>query len=94
MKKSSYVFGLLLIVVLVGCNLPITRQTTPSSPEAAFTQAAQTVAAELTRVALLASPTSSIPTNTPIPTCSCPNQYTDPYADQYTYPLQPGRVRV
>jgi hypothetical protein len=68
MKKSSYVLALLLIVVLVGCNLPATVQPTSSSPDAAFTQAAQTVAAELTRVAVLASPTSNIPTNTLPPT--------------------------
>jgi hypothetical protein len=67
MKKLSYGLALILISVLVGCNLPV-GQVTPTSPDAAFTQAAETVAAELTRVALLASPTPNIPTNTPAPT--------------------------
>jgi hypothetical protein len=68
MKKWLYAIALILMLVLVGCNLPAGGQVTPPSPEAAFTQAAETVAAELTRVALLASPTSNIPTDTPIPT--------------------------
>ncbi len=69
MKKSSYVIPLILVIVLVGCNLPGAVGQDTQSPDAAFTQAAQTVAAELTRVALLASPIPVIPTstNTPIP---------------------------
>jgi hypothetical protein len=67
MKKISYVLAFVLVTVLVGCNLP-SGQVTPASPDAAYTQAAETVAAELTRVALLASPTPIVPTNTPIPT--------------------------
>lgn len=72
MKKLPYGITLLLAIVLVGCNLPGTREQETQSPDAVFTQAAQTVAAELTRVSLLASPTSpipNIPTNTltPIP---------------------------
>jgi len=39
---------------------PPGEQVTPASPDAAFTQAAETVAAELTRCLLLASPTPSI----------------------------------
>jgi hypothetical protein len=66
MKNFFYGLTLFLIIVLVGCNLP-TAQSTPSSPSAAFTQAAQTVAAELTRVSSLASPTPSAPTTTAIP---------------------------
>ena len=66
MKKLSYGLTLILIIGLVGCNLPI-AQPTPSSPGAAFTQAAQTVAAELTRVSSLASPTPNAPTNTATP---------------------------
>jgi hypothetical protein len=67
MKKIYYATMILLIGVLTGCNLP---QGTPtsSSPEAAFTQAAETVSAELTRVALQASPTPNLPTETPTPT--------------------------
>jgi hypothetical protein len=68
MKKFSFILAFILIVVLVACNLRSTVQPTPSSPEAAYTQAAQTVAAELTKIALDASPTSEIPTITPIPT--------------------------
>ena len=71
MKKLSYGLILILISFLVGCNLP-SAQVTPASPGAAFTQAAETVAAELTRVALIASATPKIPTNTPVPT----NTYT------------------
>jgi hypothetical protein len=66
MRKWSYGLILLLIIVLVGCNLPV-AQSTPSSPSEAFTQAAQTVAAELTQVSNLVSPTPNGPTNTPVP---------------------------
>ena len=66
MRKLSYSLTLILIVVLVGCNLP-GAQSTPSSPGAAFTAAADTVAAELTQVVPLASPTPESPTNTPTP---------------------------
>lgn len=68
MKKSTCILVLLLIFALVGCNLSYIGQPTPSSPDAVFTAAAQTVAAELTNVSLLASPTSSVPTDTLIPT--------------------------
>jgi hypothetical protein len=67
MKKIIFVPILITIIALVGCNLPAT-QATPASPDAAYTQAAETVAAELTKVALRASPTPNIPTNTPLPT--------------------------
>jgi hypothetical protein len=66
MKKMSYGLTLILISVLVGCNLP-GRQLTPTSPDAAFTQAAETVAAELTQVSSQASPTPNEPTNTSTP---------------------------
>jgi hypothetical protein len=70
MKKAPYKITLILIVILVGCNMPATDSPTPKSPDAVFTEAAQTVAAELTRVALLATATPNIPTgtSTPIPT--------------------------
>jgi len=73
MKKWSYVLACTLALIMVGCNLPGSGGATQSSPEAAFTQAAQTVAAELKRVAQLASPTPNVtatPTNTlqPSPT--------------------------
>lgn len=69
MKRIPFVFTLALIVLLASCNLP-GGQATPSSPDAAFTQAAETVAAELTRVALLASPTPDLPTETFTPSPS------------------------
>ncbi|HEY5268747.1 MAG TPA: NBR1-Ig-like domain-containing protein [Anaerolineales bacterium] len=84
MKKSLVAFVLLALLV-TACNLPGNGSTaTQESPDAIFTQAAQTVAAELTRVALLASPTSSVPivptstftpfpTNTPLPTNTAVN---------------------
>jgi hypothetical protein len=88
MKKWLYAFALILMLILVGCNLPAGGQATPSSPEAAFTQAAETVAAELTRVALLASPTSNVPTEemTPTPTItSTPTPTNTPvYTPTYT----------
>jgi hypothetical protein len=75
MKKFQYFLAIILVVGLVGCNLPKPGGQETQSPEAVFTQAALTVAAELTRVASLASPTSNIPTetftpspsNTPVP---------------------------
>jgi len=68
MKKSHLALALLAMLA-AACNLPSNGVTvTPAAPDAIFTQAAQTVAAELTRVALLASPTSNIPTNTFPPT--------------------------
>lgn len=70
MKKISYSLTLLLIILLVSCSLPGGQAVTPISPDAAYTQAAETVSAELTRVALQASPTPNIPTNTPIPTAT------------------------
>ena len=76
MKELFYGLALLLIFVLAGCNLP-EGKTTPASPDAAFTQAAETVAAELTRVALLASPTPNLPINSLIPT----NTYTSTPTD-------------
>jgi hypothetical protein len=69
MKILSFGIASILISILVGCNLP-SSQVTPSSPDAVYTQAAETVAAELTRVALLASPTLNIPTNTPVPSAT------------------------
>jgi hypothetical protein len=66
-KRLLYGIALMLAIVVVGCTMP-SSQVTPASPDAAFTQAAETVAAELTRVSLLATPTPWLPTNTPIPT--------------------------
>lgn len=77
MKKLFLAF--VLLVALAACNLPGSGggTSTPPPPDAAFTQMAQTVAAELTRVAALASPTPEIPptptsTNTPMPTSTVP----------------------
>jgi len=67
MKTFSACMIIILATVLVGCNLPATQAATPSSPDAAYTQAAETVAAELTRVSVKASATPNIPTDTPVP---------------------------
>lgn len=69
MKRLLFYFSaLVIILILVACNMPSNVQPTSTSPDAAFTQAAQTVAAELTRIAGQATPTSSVPTDTPVPT--------------------------
>lgn len=73
MKKLPCILLSILVIVLVGCNLRTVGGQETQQPEAIFTQAAQTVAAELTRVALLPSPTTNVPivptsTFTPIPT--------------------------
>jgi hypothetical protein len=62
MKIFPYIITLFLVIVLVGCNLPNNPGQEIESSDAVFTQAAQTVAAELTRVSLISSPTSNIPT--------------------------------
>jgi hypothetical protein len=67
MKIISYGLILILIGLLVGCNLP-SGEIKQTSPDAAYTQAAETVVAELTRLALQASPTPNLPTNTLSPT--------------------------
>jgi hypothetical protein len=69
MKNKPFILALVLVIILAGCNLPDASQQPTQAPEAVFTQAAQTVAAELTRIALLASPTPNLPTNTftPVP---------------------------
>jgi len=66
MKELCFSLSLILIIILVGCDLP-GAQSTPIPPSEAFTQAAETVAAELTQVASMASPTSREPTNTATP---------------------------
>ena len=71
--KRSYVASFLLTMAVAACNLPVNGVSgtqTQEAPDAVFTQAAQTVAAELTRVSILASPTSNIPTNTFTPSPS------------------------
>jgi hypothetical protein len=88
MKKSLIALTFLAILA-AACNLPGNRgPVTQESPDAIFTQMAQTVSAELTRVALLASPTSTMPieptstftpisTNTTIPTNTAVNTPTN-----------------
>ena len=66
MKQISFGLVFVMFIFLAGCSLPEV-QATPSSPDAAYTQAAETVIAELTRVASLASPTPVVPTNTLTP---------------------------
>ena len=70
MKKIYCSLTLFLVIVLVSCNLPggIAAPTSPTSPDAAFTQAAETVAAKLTEVPTWLPPTPVVPTNTPNPT--------------------------
>jgi len=71
MKIILTTSAILVVAFLVGCNMPGSQTTQTLSPEAVFTQAAQTVAAQLTKVAQLASPTmQNVPTSsyTPNPT--------------------------
>jgi hypothetical protein len=74
MKKRFYLSVIALLIGAMACNLPGAATPTPDSgPDAAFTFAAQTVEAELTRVAL-AQPTTPVPavteTATPQPTAT------------------------
>jgi hypothetical protein len=76
MKRTLYVIAILLILV-TGCNMPQADDGNATEGDGvAFTQAAQTVQAEMTRLAptqaptafpTVAIPTSSIPTNTQVP---------------------------
>ena len=73
MKKSSSSLVILLAFILAGCHLPQTIILQTPAPGSIETQAAQTVSAELTQVAQVASPTTNVPviptaTDTPIPT--------------------------
>jgi len=63
MKNLYFGLTMILLFLLVGCNLPDAQATT-SSPSEAFTQAAETVVAELTQVSALASATPFEPTDT------------------------------
>jgi hypothetical protein len=65
MKKTLLVV-IPFILLTAGCNLlrATTPSPTPESPDAVYTHAAETMSAELTRVALLTSPTVGIPTTT------------------------------
>ncbi len=69
---KNFLVSLLLLIALTACNLPGNGIATPTepAPDAVYTQMAQTVAAELTRVAVQASPTSNIPTPTYTPSPS------------------------
>ncbi len=71
MKLYSIGIILTLTIILAACNIPggqTSGQATQSAPDAAFTQAAETVAAVLTKIAVEATSTPNIPTNTPTPT--------------------------
>jgi hypothetical protein len=67
MKKRFYLSVIALLMGALACNLPGGSAASPTAtnagPDAAFTLAAQTVEAELTRVAL-AQPTTPVPLNT------------------------------
>ena len=65
MKSMRCGLVMLFIVVLAGCNLP-ESETTPN-PEALFTLAAQTVDAELTRVAQTQAPPTVAASPAPLP---------------------------
>ena len=74
MKKRLYLSFIALLIGAMACNLPGAATPAPDNgPDAAFTFAAQTVEAELTRVAL-AQPTTPVPaatvTATPQPTAT------------------------
>lgn len=80
MRKLACGFTLFLVTcILVGCNLP-GGQLSPNSPNAAFTQAAETVAAELTQVSSQSSPTPVEPTAT-----ATPNPTNSPYPTATPY---------
>jgi hypothetical protein len=93
MKKTSYAAILLLAVLLAGCYLPVT-QATPSSPNAAYTQAAETVAAELTRIALRATQTPSLPTNTALPPNTNTPKPTETYVQTNTPNASPTNTPI
>lgn len=68
MNKFFTSLTILAIGLLVGCNLPGSHPSQTMSPEVVFTQVAQTVAAELTRVSLLPSPSFlNLPTSSLTP---------------------------
>jgi hypothetical protein len=78
-KKIKFIFVTMIVLALAGCNLPKASPT--PRPEVAFTSAAETISAELTRVAPTWTPYPTItpqivasftpvPTNTPFPTAT------------------------
>ncbi len=86
MKKLALTILLFLLVVLAACNLPGGGAApTEEQPDAVFTHMAQTVAAELTRVAGQASPTISAPL---IPTTT----FTPP--STHTFPSPPTNTPI
>ncbi len=70
MKRTitTMIFSGLAALVLVGCNMP-TKSTSTAEPNAAGTQAAQTLQVLMTQVAgaATATPAASVPTSTPQP---------------------------
>lgn len=70
MKKSIIIIVVLALLV-TGCHLPgDTNDSTPDSPDAVYTHAAETMSSELTRVAQQPTITTNLPviTSTPEPT--------------------------
>lgn len=59
-NKVEYIFGIALVLVMAlsGCNLSVMPQTPTPIPDAAYTAAAETVIAQLTQVASVATPTA------------------------------------
>lgn len=78
MKKSLSVISVLVLLALVGCNLPGGGGTTaPDDPGAAFTQAALSMSATLTALAQNnVQPPVTVPTDTPSPTITNTPNYT------------------
>lgn len=70
MSRRVLAAVIILTLSALACGLPSLAVSTPVPPDAVFTIAAQTVAAELTRAAAqaTATPPVPVPTNTPIPT--------------------------
>jgi hypothetical protein len=68
MNKIIISLSLLIVIMLVGCNLPSgSPASTPLAPDAAITLIAQTVAANLTQAAQTISATPAPPTSTNTP---------------------------
>lgn len=94
MNKSKHIFAIFALftgaVLLSACNMPASATTPTIDANTVLTQAAGTVAVELTKsAALTPSPTAtSQPTNTPAPTFTAASQpATAPTATNTTIPV-------
>lgn len=86
MKKMLSTISIVVLLALVGCNLPGSGigTTVPDDPGAAFTQAALSMSATLTALAQNVPPPATVPTNTPSPTNTITNtpNYTPTFTSQ------------